>query len=90
MLSPVHEEGHGELLRELLHPIDRRRDELQRQLNGLAPRRAVMLAHERTATREVAVELRDELARLDLVAAVAIRLLQPPARAPRPRPTAGG
>jgi hypothetical protein len=40
---------------------------------------------ERAAAREAAVELRDELARLDLVAAVAARLLQPPAYAARSR-----
>ena len=82
MLSPVREEGHAELLRELLRPIDRRRDELQRHLDELAGRRAVMPPRERTAAREAAVELRDELARLDLVAAVATRLFQPPAPAP--------
>jgi hypothetical protein len=86
MLSPVQEEGQAELLRELLLPIDRRQDELRRQLNGLAGHRAVMSPRERTATRETAVELRDELARLDLVAAVARRLLQSPAREARSRP----
>lgn len=79
MLSLVQEEGHPELLRELLFPIDRRRHELQRQLDELAGRRAMMPARERTTTRGAAVELRDELARLDLVAAVATRLLQTPA-----------
>jgi hypothetical protein len=82
MLSPVAEEGHAELLL----PIDRRRDELQRQLDELAGRRAVMPPREWTAAREAAVELRDELARLELVAAVATRLLPPPARAARSRP----
>jgi hypothetical protein len=79
MLSPVQEEGHADLLRELLCPIDRRRDELQRQLDELAAGRALMAPRERTATREAAVDLRDTLARLDLVAAVATRLLQAPA-----------
>ncbi len=37
----------------------------------------MMPTRERIAAREVAVELRDELARLDLVAALATRLLQP-------------
>jgi hypothetical protein len=86
MLSPVREEGHAELLRELLLPIDRGRDELRRQLDELAVRRAVMPPRQRTAAREAAVELRDELARLELVAAVANRLLQPPARTARSRP----
>jgi hypothetical protein len=85
MLSPVREEGHAELLRELLLPIDRRRDELQRQLDELAVRRPLMPLRERTAAREAAVELRDELARLELVAAVATRLLRPPVRASRSR-----
>jgi hypothetical protein len=79
MLSPAYE-GHTELLRELLLPIDHRRDELQRQLDELAQRRAVMPLRERTAAREAAVELRGELARVELVAAVATRLLEPPAR----------
>ena len=79
MLSPVQEEGQADLLRELLCPIDRRRDELQRQLDELAAGRALMAPRERTATREAAVDLRDTLARLDLVAAVATRLLQAPA-----------
>jgi hypothetical protein len=79
MLSPVQEEGHADLLRELLFPIDRRRNELQRQLDELAARRALMAPPERTATREAAVDLRDKLARLDLVAAVATRLLEAPA-----------
>jgi hypothetical protein len=86
MLSPMQEEGHAELLRELLFPIDRRRDELQQQLDELAGRRAVMAPRERTAAREAAVELRDELARVEVVAAVATRLLLPPARPVRWRP----
>jgi hypothetical protein len=86
MLSLIQEEGHAELLRELLLPIDRRRDELERRFDELAGRRAALPARERTATREAAVELRDELARLDLMAAVATRLLQtPPARRGRGR-----
>ena len=86
MLSPVREEGHAELLRELLLPIDRRRDELQRQLDELAGRRAVMPPRDRTAARGAAVELRDELARVEVVAAVATRLLLPPPGAARSRP----
>ena len=78
MLSPAHE-APPEPLREILLPIDRRRDELQRQLSELTGRRLAMAPGERTAAREVAVELRDELARLDLVAAIAARLLPPPA-----------
>jgi hypothetical protein len=78
MLSPVQEEEHADLLRELLRPIDHRRDKLQRQLDELAAGRALMAPRERTATREAAVDLRDKLARLDLVAAVATRLLQAP------------
>jgi hypothetical protein len=85
MLSPALEEGHAELLRELLLPIDRRRDELKRQLDELAGRRAVMPPRDRTAAR-AAVELRDELARVEVVAAVATRLLLPPAGAARSRP----
>ena len=50
MLSLV-QEGHPELLRELLFPIDRRRDELQRQHNALAACRALMPTPERTTTR---------------------------------------
>jgi hypothetical protein len=86
MLSPVREEGHAELLRELLLPIDRRRDELQHQLDELAGRRAVMAPRERTAAREAAVELRDGLARVEVVAAVATRLLLAPGGAARSRP----
>ena len=80
MLSPAREEGHAERLGELLLPIHRRRDKLQRQLDELAGRRAAMPARERSAAREAAVELRDELARLGLVAAVATRLLAPTCR----------
>jgi hypothetical protein len=95
MLSQVREEGHAELLRELLLPIDRRRDELQRQLDELAWRRAVMPPRERTAAREAAVELRDELARVEVVPAARLersysgRCSRSPAGGPATGPPAG-
>ena len=85
MLPSRREEEHAELIDELLRPIDRRREETQRRLDAIADRRAVMPPWERAAAREAAVELRDELARLDLLASLVTRMLQPTARMGRAR-----
>lgn len=84
MLSFPHEDQYSDLLDELLSPIARRRDDAQRRLDEIAGRRPVMPARERSAAREAAVELRDELARLDLVTSLITRLLQPAERIERP------
>lgn len=89
MLSPSGKKRRDELLAELLPPIERRRDEVQRKLDELAYRRTAMPPRERAAAREVAVVLRDELARLDLLAAVTTRLLQPAAHIRPVRPWQG-
>lgn len=83
MLPAVRDESQGELLGQLLPPIQRRSDAVARQLDELAGQRTVMPPRERAAARDAAVGLRHELARLDLLASMTTRLLRPPAGPPR-------
>jgi hypothetical protein len=84
MLSSAREEQYTDLLDEILSPIARHRDEAQRRLDEIAGRRTAMPDWERAAAREAAVELRDELARLDLLTSLITRLLQPAERTEHP------
>jgi conjugal transfer/entry exclusion protein len=88
---------YAELLDQLLGPIQRRRREAQRILDGLAQRRAAMSSLDRTAAshslRAQAVQIRNELARLSLIESLVRRILQPlasrdSASSPAPDPLA--
>jgi hypothetical protein len=80
-LRQVADSADADLLDQLLPPIERRRRAAHRRLEALARRRVAMSAFERALEgeplRAEVVQIRAELARLNLVASLTSRILRP-------------